>query len=66
MPVSSYGGLNILSLLLMITQDTHVYFIKHKHEVLDNLKEFVNFTTYFTGKQVKTLVIENLVKFALR
>ena len=40
----------------------HVYFIKHKHEVLDKLKEFVNFTTNFTGKQVRTLVIENQVK----
>ena len=30
--------------------------------MLGKLKEFVNFTTNFTGKQVKTLVIENQVK----
>ena len=30
--------------------------------MLDKLKEFVNFTTNFTGKQVKTLLIGNQVK----
>ena len=53
MPVSSYGGSQyFVTLIDDYTRYTHVYFIKHKHEVLDKLKEFVNFATNFTGKQV--------------
>ena len=63
MLVSSFGGSQyFLTFIDDCTRYTHVYFIKHKHEVLDKLKEFVNFTTNFTGKQVRTLVIENQVK----
>ena len=63
MPTSSYGGSQyFVTFIDDYTRYTHVYFIKHKHEVLDKLKEFFNFTTNFTGKQIRTLVIENQVK----
>ena len=63
MPVSSYGGSQyFVTFIDDYTRYTHVYFTKHKHEVLDKLKEFVNVTTDFTGKQIRTLVIENQVK----
>ena len=63
MLVSFYGGSQCsVTFIDDYTRSTHVYFIKQKHEVLDKFKEFVNFTTNFTKKQVKTPVIENQVK----
>ena len=38
---------------------THVYFLKHKSEVLEKFKEFVNLTTNETGNQVKILRTDN-------
>ena len=63
MSVSSHGGSQyFVTFIDDYSRYTHVYFIKHKHEVLDKYKEFVNFTTNVTGKQMKTLVTENHVK----
>lgn len=63
MSVDSLGGSKyFITFIDDYSRYTHVYFIKHKHEVMDKFKEFVNFTTNVTGKQMKTLVTENLVK----
>ena len=63
MSVNSHGGSQyFVTFIDDYSRYTHVYFIKHKHEVLDKFKEFVNFTTNVTGRQMKTLVTENHVK----
>ena len=63
MSVSSHGGSHyFVTFIDDYSRYTHVYFIKHKHEVLDRFKEFVNFTTNATGRQMKTLVTESHVK----
>ena len=63
MSVNSLGGSQyFVTFIDDYSRYTHVYFIKHKHEVLDKFKEFVNFTTNVTGRQMKTLVTENHVK----
>ena len=51
MPVSSYGGSQyFVTFIDDYTRYTHVYFIKHKHEVLDKLEEFVKFHNKFHWK----------------
>ena len=63
MPVSSHGGSQyFVTFIDDYSCYTHVYFIKHKHEVLEKFKEFVNLTTNLTGNQMETLVTDNLVK----
>ena len=38
---------------------THVYFLRHKSEVLEKFKEFVNLTTNETGNKAKILCTNN-------
>ena len=60
MSVNSVGGSRyFVTFIDDCSRYTHVYFIKHKDEVLEKFKEFVNLTANITGKQVKTLRSDN-------
>ncbi len=51
MSVSSHGGSQyFVTFIDDYSRYTYVYLIIHNHEVLDKLKEFVNFITNVTGK----------------
>lgn len=60
MSVNSVGGSRyFVTFIDDYSSYTRVYFIKHKDEVLEKFKEFVNLTANITGKQVKTLRSDN-------
>ena len=61
--MSSHGGSKyFVTFIDDFSRYTHIYFIRHKDEVLDKFKEFVNFTANVKGEQIKTLVTEPYMK----
>ena len=60
MSISSLGGSRyFVTFIDDYSHYTQVYFIKHKSEVLEKFKEYVNHVTNATGKQVKVLRSDN-------